>query len=217
MDAIRIAYDLASDAYARKFIDELNHKPLDRELLMRFAAVVGSGPPVLDIGCGPGHTTAYLSSLGVSATGVDLSPKMIEKATKAFPQTRFEVGDFLALGNESSTIAGILGFYCIVHLTREQLVGAFSEMFRVLAGGGVLLLSFHVGNEVIRVENFLETSAVLDFTFFEPAEVEAALRKVGFDPIDARVREPYESEYPSQRCYVFAHKPQGDGHTEQSA
>jgi SAM-dependent methyltransferase len=205
-DSLRLAYDIACEAYARKFINELDHKPLDRELLMEFAAIVGAECPVLDIGCGPGHTTAHLTALGVMATGVDLSPKMIERASRTFPQSRFQVGDFFALPYETSSIAGILAFYCIVHLTPDQLVPAFSEMFRVLRGGGILLLSFHVGSEVVRAENFLDTDAVLDFTFFEPVQVEAALRTVGFDRTDIRIRAPYDSEYPSKRCYVFAYK-----------
>ena len=203
---LRNTYDLAYEAYARKFVNELDHKPLDRELLKQFAALVGGERPVLDIGCGPGHTTAHLTNLGLMATGVDLSPKMVEIASRTFPQSRFEVGDFFALPRASSSIAGIIAFYCIVHLTPEQLVPAFSEMFRVLNVGGVLLLSFHVGSEVVRAENFLETNVVLDFTFFEPQQIEAALRTVGFDSIDVRIRASYDIEYPSRRCYVFAHK-----------
>src|SRR5688572_3556885 len=110
--AIRTAYDLACEAYARKFINELDHKPLDREYLEHFASLVGAAGPVLDLGCGPGHTTAHLTSLGLLSTGVDLSPKMVEKALASFPQSRFVVGDFFALENESSSIAGILALYC---------------------------------------------------------------------------------------------------------
>ncbi|MBS0204054.1 MAG: class I SAM-dependent methyltransferase [Planctomycetes bacterium] len=206
--SIRSAYDMASAAYARKFIDELNHKPLDRELLERFAGLIGAGQPVLDLGCGPGHTTAHLTSLGLKVTGVDLSSKMIEHAASIFPQSCFEVGDFLCLSRDASSIAGMLAFYCIVHLTPDQLFPAFSEMFRVLRDGGVLLLSFHIGSEVIHAENFLDTNAALDFTFFEPSQIETALAQAGFAPIEIRIREPYESEHPSKRCYVFAHKPE---------
>lgn len=205
-ESVRTAYDLACEPYAGKFVNELDHKPFDRELLQQFAAIVGAERPVLDVGCGPGHTTAHLTSLGLRATGVDLSPKMIEIASRTFPQSRFEVGDFCSLRHESSSIAGVLAFYCIVHLTPEQLVPAFAEMSRVLSGGGVLLLSFHVGSDVIRAERFLDTEAVLDFTFFQPQQIETALSSAGFDRIDVRVRDPYDTEHPSRRCYIFAHK-----------
>jgi SAM-dependent methyltransferase len=210
-ESIRAAYDLASQAYAQKFISELDYKPFDRELLRQFASMVGSQKPVLDIGCGPGHTTAHLTSLGLVATGIDLSPRMIETASSTFPLSHFEVGDFFALPNKSSSVGGILAFYCIVHLAPGELAAAFEEMSRVLVGGGVLLLSFHVGSHVVRAENFLETSAVLDFTFFDPVDVEAALRAVRLNPIDVRTRQPYEIEYPSRRCYIFAQKPRSSG------
>ncbi len=207
LDQVRTAYDTVSEAYARKFVNELDHKPLDREWLKEFAAIVGAERPVLDLGCGPGHTTSHLMALGLKATGVDLSPKMIELAARTFPQSRFEVGDFFSLRQEASSLAGILAFYCIVHLTLGQLVPAFAEMYRVLIGGGVLLLSFHVGTEVIRAENFLDTNADLDFTFFEPQQIEAALKTAGFVSIDFRIRASYDTEYASQRGYVFARKP----------
>jgi len=81
-------------------------------------------------------------------------------------------------------------------------------MFRVLSGGGVLLLSFHVGSEVVHAENFLDTGATLDFTFFEPTQIKSALEAVGFDVPEVRIRAPYATEHPSQRGYVFAHKAQ---------
>jgi len=205
-DSIRTIYDNASAEYSRKFVNELDHKPADRELLKRFADTVGLNRPVLDLGCGPGHTTAHLASLGLLATGVDLSPKMIAKARENFPQSCFKVGDFFALPNETSSVCGILAFYCIVHLTRVEIAAAFREMFRVLSDGGVLLLSFHVGTDVIRAPNFLDTGATIDFTFFEPTEIEIALRAVGFNRIEARQRKPYDTEYSSERCYIFAHK-----------
>ena len=118
---------------------------------------------------------------------------------------------FCALPSESSSVAGILAFYCIVHLHPNQLLPAFVEMFRVLRGGGVLLLSFHAGSEIVRAERFLDTDAALDFTFFEPEHVRATLATVGFGAIDVHIREPYATEHPSNRCYIFAHKPQSSG------
>src|SRR5262245_33995956 len=58
-DYIRACYDAVAREYAERFTDELAHKPLDRELLSRFASEVGGGQ-VYDLGCGPGQTTAFL-------------------------------------------------------------------------------------------------------------------------------------------------------------
>src|SRR4051794_33429451 len=115
-DSIRAAYDMACEAYARKFCGEFEHKPLDCELVERFASLAGESAAVLDLGCGPGHTTAHLTALGLNATGVDLSPRMIAKAAEMFPQSRFVAGDFFALPHKSLSVAGVLAFYCFVHL-----------------------------------------------------------------------------------------------------
>jgi trans-aconitate methyltransferase len=78
--SIRESYDRLADEYARRIFNELQHKPLDRELLNRFASeVVGRGE-VCDMGCGPGHVARYLRDKGTTVFGLDLSPRMLEQA-----------------------------------------------------------------------------------------------------------------------------------------
>jgi ubiquinone/menaquinone biosynthesis C-methylase UbiE len=204
---IRTAYDLAAEPYANKFLNELLDKPRDIELLQQFASMVGPGQRVLDLACGPGHITAHLASLGLNAVGVDLSPEMVATATRRFPTVEFTVGDFLALANHDGSVAGIIAFYCIVHLRADQLLPAFSEMFRVLNIGGVILLAFHIGTDSVRVDSFLGTGASLEFYPFLVADVHSALLAAGFTNIATYERPPYDTEYPTNRCYTFAHKP----------
>jgi len=206
LNDIRSAYDLASEAYAEAFIDELRHKPRDRELLQQFAVSVGNGRKVLDLGCGPGHTTAHLDSLGLSPIGIDLSPEMIAKASSLFPGLSFEVSDFFRLSQADASVSGVLAFYCIVHLQPDQLLPAFGEMYRVLCAGGTLLLSFHVGTETIRTDSFLDTGAPLDFSTFPVSQVESALTSAGFTGVEIHERPPYDTEHPTTRCYVLAIK-----------
>src|SRR5262245_59893759 len=90
------AYDLVADAYVRRIADELQHKPLDRELLDRFAATVHELGPACEIGCGPGHVARYLHERGVQICGLDLSAQMVERASRLSPQIEFRQGDMLA-------------------------------------------------------------------------------------------------------------------------
>lgn len=204
---IRSAYDKAAESYANQFINELDHKPGDMELLRRFATKVGAGQQVLDIGCGPGHTTNCLHTLGIEPLGIDLSPAMVAKAQELFPHIRFIQGDFLDFPGGVESVAGILAFYCIVHLPTENLANAFKEMYRVLRPDGTLLLSFHVGSEAVQVDDFLDSGATLEFYPHEIAEVEKALEAAEFELTSTVDRDPYDQEYPTRRCYIFARKP----------
>ena len=57
------SYDRVAAEYSQRIGDELDHKPLERQLLDRFAA--GVTGRVCDLGCGPGHIAAYLREQGI--------------------------------------------------------------------------------------------------------------------------------------------------------
>ena len=58
------AYDSSAKAYVQKCFNELDYKPLDRQLLYRFAQLTNNKGIVCDIGCGPGEVANYLYSKG---------------------------------------------------------------------------------------------------------------------------------------------------------
>jgi SAM-dependent methyltransferase len=82
MDHVRASYDAVAERYAREIGDELAAKPVDRALYALFAELTGTGI-VGDVGCGPGHVTAYLAAQLVgAATGQRLSAAQpVEAAT----------------------------------------------------------------------------------------------------------------------------------------
>jgi SAM-dependent methyltransferase len=205
---VRACYDTVAREYADRFAGELAHKPLDRELLGRFAAEVGGLGEVCDLGCGPGQTTAYLHGRGARVCGLDLSAELLREARRRHPGVAFETGDMLALPRADGTLAGVVAFYAIVHFSPAQLRRALAEMHRALRPGGRLLLAFHVGDGSVRVEEFLGRPVALDFAFFRPAAVADELARAGFAGVEVIERDPYPGvEHPSRRAYVFAHKP----------
>lgn len=59
------------------------------------AAEAGPGRSVLDLACGPGHTTHAAATLGANVRGLDLSEEMVKLAKRRFPDQEFSVGDML--------------------------------------------------------------------------------------------------------------------------
>jgi SAM-dependent methyltransferase len=205
---VKASYDRIAREYAEHLYGELQGKPFDREILDRFATRLRNAGTVCDLGCGPGQIARYLRDRDVEASGIDLSPGMVAEARRLNPDIPFWQGDMLALDSKDGTWAGIAAFYAIVHLSGEEIPRAFAEMKRVLQPGGLLLLAFHAGEETVHRDELWGREVDLDFHFFLPEDIEAALRAAGFGIEEVHVREPYpDVEYPSRRAYILARRP----------
>jgi SAM-dependent methyltransferase len=206
--ATELSYDRVADEYARRIYDELQHKPLDRQLLDRFAASVRDIGSACDIGCGPGHVANYLHEQGVNICGIDLSAQMVEKARRLNPGIEFHQGDMLRLDTRDETWAGVAAFYSIIHVPRRDVVRALSELRRVLRPDGLLLLTFHIGDDTIHLDEWWDEKVCVDFFFFRSAEMANYLTSAGFEIEEIIEREPYpDVEHQSRRSYIFARRP----------
>jgi SAM-dependent methyltransferase len=202
---VRESYDSAAEAYAEHLASELAQKPLDRHLLNRFAEDTRGRGLVADLGCGPGHVAQYLHDRGVTVVGIDLSPQMVRCAARLHPRLEFRVGDMRALSLPGASLVGLLAFYSIVHFESAELDRVMLQLRRVLTLGGLALVSFHVGTQVVHLDNLFGAPVNLDFRFHAPGTVIEALRAAQFAVIEQVEREPYEgAEYPSRRCYLLA-------------
>ncbi len=112
-----------------------------------------------------------------------------------------------ALCAADGTWAGIAAFYSIIHIPRESVVSTLRELRRVLKPNGLLLLAFHIGQEVVHLDEWWDKPVSLDFVFFSPIEMEGYLREAGFVIEEVLERAPYETvEHASRRGYVVARK-----------
>jgi ubiquinone/menaquinone biosynthesis C-methylase UbiE len=207
INSIRKSYDRLAEEYTRRISDELQHKPLDRQLLDRFAKQTNGRGEVCDMGCGPGHIARYLHEAGASVFGLDLSPGMLEQARKLIPDIPFREGNMLSLDVSDETLAGIAAFYAIVNIPKPSLPKVFREFLRVLRPNGLLLLAFHTGDQVLHEDELWGQKISMDFLLFPPVQIRLDLEAAGFTVEEIIEREPYpEVEYQSQRAYIFARK-----------
>jgi len=207
-ETLQASYDRVADEYTKRFANEFDEKPLECQLLRRFAKDLGVDGRVCDLGCGPGQVARFLDHLGLDVFGVDLSGELVKRAGQLSPRIEFRQGDMRSLTAADGSWAGIVAFYSIIHIPREETTTALRELFRVLRPGGLLLLSFHIGQDILHLDELWGEPVQMDLTFFLPEEMEDFLGLAGFAIEETIRREPYKDiEYQSRRAYIFARKP----------
>jgi SAM-dependent methyltransferase len=210
MAATQASYDAVAASYADAMSDELRHKPLDRALLTAFGeqvllAASGRGR-VWDVGCGPGHVTAFLAGLGLDAAGIDLSDGMVAQARARHPGLEFRAGSMTALPSGDGTRDGLVSFYSLIHMIDDaDLRAALAEFRRVLTSQGLLLLAVHAGQEVRHSTEWFGAVVDVSFRFFDPDWLAAELDQAGFAVEALTRRQPYPgAEVATERAYFLA-------------
>ncbi|MBB6626038.1 DUF480 domain-containing protein [Nocardioides sp. KIGAM211] len=206
---VRSSYDAVAATYAERLADELQELPFERWLLDSVAAAAGSDP-VVEVGTGPGHVTAYLAAAGADATGIDLSPAMVAEAQRRFPGGRYEVGDLRRLMRPTTSAgwAAVLAWYSLIHLASSELPGALAALARPLAPGGLLVLALHVGAEVRHADDWFDHEIDLDFVLHDPAEIRRLVEAAGLVDLEWYHRGALAARDEStERLYVLARKP----------
>ena len=102
---------------------------------------------------------------------------MIAEAQQLNPNIHFHQGDMLSLPDADNSWGGIAAFYCIIHIPRQQVVTALREMKRVLKPDGILLVTFHIGNEIKHLDEWWDKPINLDFAYYQPNEMEGWLKE----------------------------------------
>ena len=206
---VRSSYDAVAADYADHLVDELRGLPFETWLLDRVLAHAG-GQPVVEVGSGPGHVTAYLADGGADATGIDLSPAMVAEARRRFPGPTFEVGDLRRLSRPatSSGWAAVLGWYSLIHLAASELPDAVAALVRPLDPGGWLVLGLHAGAEVRHLDEWFGHEVDLDVVLHEPAFVVGVVEAAGLVDVEWYLRGPLTARgETTERLYVVGRKP----------
>ena len=208
-ERVRASYDAMAATYAEHFAGALSGTDTLESWLLARVARHANGGPVVEAGCGPGQVTAYLAEAGADATGIDVSPRMIEEARSRFPDGAYEVGDLRKLMRPTTAEgwAAVVSWYSLIHLASAELPDAIGALARPLAPGGLLVLAVHAGSGVSHRDSWYDIPVDLDVVRLGHEHVVAVVKAAGLVDIEWYLGGPFERwEETTERLYVVARR-----------
>jgi ubiquinone/menaquinone biosynthesis C-methylase UbiE len=128
-----VGFDSRASAYA---LHRKTHPGVLDELVG--SALFTSGTRVLDVGCGTGNYAAALTAAtGSRVSGVDPSPRMLDRARDAAPWEFLEIGSAESLPFPDDSYDVVMSTDVIHHVRDRD--ACFREAFRVLRPGGKII------------------------------------------------------------------------------
>jgi len=133
-------YDAMGETFAA-WREEIVGDPRDEweeELVSRLA----EGARLLELGCGGGTPETRRLAQRFVLTGVDISPRQVERARAAIPNAEFLCADFTELELPDGSFDAVVAFYVFNHVPRDLLAPLLGSIHGWLAPGGWLLTAF---------------------------------------------------------------------------
>ncbi|MEL7150672.1 MAG: class I SAM-dependent methyltransferase [Pseudomonadota bacterium] len=146
-----------------------------------FLAEVPDGGRILDLGCGPGHTTAAMKRAGYRVDALDASPELAAIA-KAEHQVDVKVATFDTL-DDVALYDAVFANFSLLHAPKAQMPDLLRRITRALVPNGV----FHVG---LKCGTGEKRDAIGRFyAYYEPEELTKLLLHAGLHVFHERTGE----------------------------
>jgi len=146
----------------------------EEKLVSRLA----DGARILELGCGGGSPETKRLAQRFDVTGVDISPKQIERAQAAIPHATFICGDFTDLELPPASFDAVASFYVFNHVPRELLAPLLKSIRTWLVPRGRLLTAFGQSDNPGWTGDWL--GAPTFFASFPPETNSRLVREAGF-------------------------------------
>jgi cyclopropane fatty-acyl-phospholipid synthase-like methyltransferase len=151
---------------------------------------VTSGLPpdarVLDLGCGPGLQSAWLSER-FRTTGVDISRGQLALARERAPGASLLLADMSSLAFAPQSFDAIVAFYSIIHLPREEHASLFASMHGWLKPHGRAVVVLGSEDSEGSETNWLDFGADMWWSHFDAQTGLEMLRAAGFTIIESAI------------------------------
>jgi SAM-dependent methyltransferase len=133
-------YDAMGETFAA-WREEIVGDPR-REWEEDLAARLEPGARVLELGCGGGSPETRRLAESFAVTGVDISPRQVERARTAIPGAEFVCADFTELVLPAAAFDAVCSFYVFNHVPRDLLAPLLAKIHGWLVPGGWFVAAF---------------------------------------------------------------------------
>lgn len=183
-ESVKRDYDAIADAYAEEFGKEYE----DFDVISKFMSQLKPNSKILDLGGGTGKLTDLFIKNGYNAICYDFSTEMMRKSKEYFGELPYILDDMLNITKhfKQGSIDGIIAFYSLFHIPREDIVDLFMEINKTLNKNGILCFSVQLGDgEEFVDEPYLSDKGknVLYMNFFDTKFIDEILEKSGFEKV----------------------------------
>jgi len=148
----KLFYDLTAEKTAQEWYENTILMPTIEE----FVALLPKNPKILDLGCGPGHETKRLATLGADVIGIDYSRECVRIAKERCPKCKFKIMDFRNPINSFGQFDGVFASGSLIHLKSDELPDVISRIAGLLKRNGLLLIIIQDGKGINEKHSHLE-------------------------------------------------------------
>ncbi|MFJ6248429.1 MULTISPECIES: class I SAM-dependent methyltransferase [unclassified Streptomyces] len=174
-----VVFDALGAEYEKAFAGSEAHRRSLERLLGRLAP----GSRVLDVGSGTGRPTAEtLADAGHEVLGVDVSPVMVELASRQVPAASFRCADVRDFPLDDASFDAVCVYFSLLQLDRHEQTETVRRLARALRPGGHLVLAT-VPLDVEGVEAVFMGQPVC-VTSFTAADLAAVAASAGLDVLE---------------------------------
>lgn len=152
----------------------------------KFLALLPKNASILDVGCGAGVKSRYLTQKGFEVTGIDFSEKMIEIARRESPDIAFNVVDIYDIDTYPKTFDSIFAQASLLHIRKDRIREVLAKLKDKINPKGLMYIAvkgIREGGvqEDIKKENDYGYEYERFFSYFSLSELEQYLKELDME------------------------------------
>jgi len=197
---VESGYDRMAESY---LLSKYKNDPAKVPSLEELAQSLPEGASVLDLGCGAGvPVTRWLARSGFAVMGVDISARQLELAREHVPEATFIRADMAEVDFSPESFDGVVAFYSIIHVPREEHEALIGKIALWLKPGGAFLATWPLGEWEGEEENWEGWGATMWWSHYGAETYKRLLRECGFNINSIDVRSTWNERW----MFVLANK-----------